>query len=170
MASLGFKTLTVDNWLKADPASSSYAIVTPEGQVDPTPEAWVKLILHPRLDAAVPDEIQSLYEVARGAMAYGYLFYPLYTLAAEQLLRVAETAVAAKCKLMNAPKSVERFAQRIEWLAGKGVIPEHQKDPWNRLRILRNVSSHPDAQTIFAPGDTIGILVRVAEKVNSLFA
>jgi len=31
-----------------------------------------------------------MYEAARASMCYGYFFYPLYTLATQQLFRVAE--------------------------------------------------------------------------------
>lgn len=171
MASFGIKRLTVDNWLEADFASTSFATVTPEGTIIPTTaDAWIRLIVQPKLDISVPQDIRDLFEVARGAMAYGYLFYPLFTLAAEQLFRVAEAAVALKCKAMNGPKSHGDFRTRIDWLVTKAMITEEQRGAWHALRQLRNTASHPDEQTILTPGDTIGILHNVAARVNSLFA
>jgi hypothetical protein len=62
-----------------------------------TSEEWAQRILEPHLSLAVPPEIQRLFEVAQGAILYGYFFYPLYTLALEQVFRVVETAVSDKC-------------------------------------------------------------------------
>jgi len=56
------------------------------------------------------------------AIAYGYYFYPIYTLGLEQLLRVAETAVKWKCNLLNAPKSIEKYQGSIEYLVTQDII------------------------------------------------
>lgn len=114
MTNLGFKKLTVDNWLEPDKVSSSFVgISTVDGQVHTiSGNEWVSCILKPNLIEAVPTEIRALFEVARSALAYGYFFYPLYTLAGEQLFRVAETAVNLKCKEMGAPRSKDTFQKK----------------------------------------------------------
>ncbi len=113
----GFKRLTPDNWLETDPVSTLFETLLPEEQKQPiTGQEWVRRILEPSLKDTVPLEIRRLFEVARGAMVYGYLFYPLYTLATEQLNRVVETAVSYKCETMRAPKTVNTFEKKFNWL------------------------------------------------------
>ena len=119
---------------------------------------WALAILKPRLAETVPIRIQKLFEVARGSMLYGYFFYPLFTLAFEQLTRVAEAAVDHKCREMGRLKPREKFADKIEWLADASVITE--KERWDAIRNLRNRASHPKDQTIFTPGMVLGFLVR----------
>jgi hypothetical protein len=86
-----------------------------------------------------------------------------------QLFRVAEAAVAHKCKAVGAPAGVKRFSDRIEWLISQGVIPEREKHKWDAIRGLRNIESHPERQTLNTPGAVIGMLIRIAESINALF-
>ena len=101
-----FKTLTSENWLVADPASTIFSKVShTDGTATPmSGQEWLSLFLDPTLSKPVPDNVRALFEVARGSLAYGYFFYPLYTLACEQLFRVAEAAVSEKCRMLGAPK------------------------------------------------------------------
>ena len=110
MTSIGIKTLTVENWLQPDTIpglftrlslNDGYAYLM-------TAEDWVAQFLTPKLIESVPEEIQILFEVARGSLAYGYFFYPLYALAGEQLFRVGEAAITVKFLSAggSAPKEV----------------------------------------------------------------
>jgi hypothetical protein len=92
-----------------------------------------------------------------------------YTLAAEQLVRVAEAAVAHKCRLAGAPKSKRLFRQRIDWLIDEGIISKSYLTQWDAVRQLRNVASHPNSQSIFMPGNAIGLLKNIARQINLLF-
>lgn len=57
-------------------------------------------------------------------MVYGYFFYPLYTLASEQLFRVAEAVVTHKCHELGAsPKKMNTFEKKVQYLLDEGVIP-----------------------------------------------
>ncbi len=171
MTKFGFKEITRSNWLEPDDASKAFVRLTPGGQPEPmTGSDWMRHILTPKLLATVPTDVQALFEVTRGALVYGYFFYPLYTLASEQLFRVTEAAVAHKCKVLGAPKSTENFAKRISWLTKKGLIPNSDLAQWDAIRELRNSASHPERQSILTPGNAIGLLERVAEKINSLFS
>jgi hypothetical protein len=121
--------------------------------------------------ACVPKNIQALFEVARGAIAYGYFFYPLYALAAEQLFRVAEAALKEKCRQLEMPTKPRRdFAKCIKWVAERGIISAREANRWHNIRHLRNAASHPKDQMISTPMDAIGTLTKVAEEINSLFA
>jgi hypothetical protein len=171
MSKFGFKEITPRNWLERDDVLRGFVRMSPSGQSIPlTGEDWLRHILKPKLLDSVPTDVQALFEVARGALIYGYFFYPLFTLAAEQLFRVAEAAVAHKCKALGAPKSKETFKKRIRWLVEEGVIPSSEFGRWGATRELRNAASHPERQSIFTPGQAIGTLEGIAMQINSLFS
>ncbi len=159
-----FKKITVDNWREPDEISSGFINV----QID----EWISIILEPNLREAVPVEIKKLFEVARGALVYGYFFYPLYTLGLEQLFRVVEVAVTRKCTTIEAPRAIckGRFQQKVKYLVEMKVIPNQKEEIWNAIRGLRNIASHPQDQSILAPGEAIGKLARIADEINSLFS
>ena len=171
MSKFGFKEITPSNWLERDDVLRGFVRMSSDGQSQPiTGDEYLRDILRPKLLESVPTDVQALFEVARGAMAYGYFFYPLYTLAAEQLFRVAETAVAHKCKALGAPRSKKKFEKRISWLVDEGVIPSSELNRWHAVRELRNIASHPKRQSIFTPGNAIGFLEGIAVQINSLFS
>jgi hypothetical protein len=157
-AKYGFKEITTDNWLAPDEIWRHFLGVTSQ--------SWIERNLEPTLNETVPMDVRKLFEVARGALIYGYFFYPLCTLANEQLYRIMEAAVTHKCKGMGAPKSLEKFYEKVEWLITKGVIPLQEKGWWNAVRDLRNMTSHPERQMIAPPG---GGLTMVVDKLRSLF-
>ena len=171
MTDYGFKNITVDNWLNPDKLSSSFArfsSTTGKAQTI-SGEDWVRAILKPKLDMSVPKDIQALFEVARGALVYGYFFYPLYTLAGQQLFRIAEAAVTLKCKLIGAPSRVKGFKNKIDYLVSKNIIVESNRSSWHGVRELRNIASHPKSQSIMPPGNWVGMLEHMTVKINSLF-
>jgi hypothetical protein len=167
MAKFGFKEINQQNWLEPDEVR--FVKISPDGISPMSGEDWLRHILVPKLLGTVPQDVQALFEVARGALVYGYFFYPLYTLAEEQLFRVAEAGVSHKCKVMGAPNSKKNFAEKIEWLVNKGVIPETDIPVWKAIRVLRNSASHPERQSITTPGMAISLLEQVSEKINALF-
>jgi hypothetical protein len=153
----GFKELTLDNWRQPDPVSAGYVGVFPlDGQLRSlTGDDWAYHILAIPLSEAVPDELRRLFEVARGTMLYGWYFYPAYTLASEQVLRVAEAAVARRCRDLGAPACRKRFEQQLAWLSGHGVLSGEDVDQWDAIRHLRNFVSHASDQNILPPGMVI---------------
>ncbi len=170
MAKLGFKEINQQNWLESDEAIKGFVKISPAGKPQSmSGEDWLRPILAPKLLEAVPQDVQALFEVTRGALVYGYFFYPLYTLAAQQLFRVAEAAVSQKCKALGAPSSKKKFAEKIGWLVNKGVIPEADIPVWDAVRELRNSASHPERLSIITPGMAIGSMEQVTGKINALF-
>jgi hypothetical protein len=135
-----------------------------------TGEEWLALFLDPTLSETVPENVRVLFEVARGSLAYGYFFYPLYTLACEQLFRVAEAAVSEKCRMLGAPKKVNRFKDKVQFLFDRKVISDQERLDWDAVRKFRNSTSHPQQQMILPPGAVASLLFRIGEKVNKLFA
>ena len=85
VSDLKFKKLTLDNWLQPEKIPTYWVRVSQEdGKAEPmTSEDWLSLILEPQLTENVPKDLLYLFEVVRGALAYGCLFYPLFTLGLE---------------------------------------------------------------------------------------
>jgi hypothetical protein len=166
----GLKEITPNNWLEPDDIIKGFVRMSASGQVQSvTSDDYLKAILGPKLLEIVPMDVKSLFEVARGAMIYGYFFYPLYTLAAEQLFRVAEAAVTHKCKVLGLQKSNDKFKNKIDRLIDKKVIPSSELGRWDYVRKLRNIASHPESQSILTPGNAIGLLEDIVIQINSLF-
>lgn len=116
MSKLPFKELNAANWLEADRASAIFATAGRD---------WLQRLLQPKLEDTVPVEIHHRFEVARGALAYGYFFYPLYTLAVEQLYRVVEAAVSRKYQDARGPKPDKaQFEKKIDWLFDAGILTD----------------------------------------------
>ena len=171
MTNFGLKEISPSSWLEPDDVLKGFVRISPDGRCHTiTGEEYLGDILRPRLLESVPKGVQALFEVARGGMVYGYFFYPLYTLAAEQLFRVVEAAVAHKCKALGTPGSRGTFEKGIDWLVEGGIIPRSESAHWYATRKLRNAASHPKCQIILSPGDAIRILERTADNLNSLFS
>ena len=163
MADMGFRRLTPENWLQDDPIIEMFGWSA-------FAEDWIAEIMKPELSDAVPHELHKLFEVARAAMCYGFKFYPLYTLATEQLLRVAEAAVTERCAQLNAPAGVSTFNTRIDFLGTKLSPAIFDGARWHSLRRLRNEASHPERQNILPPGMAIPAVEGLALLMNQLFA
>lgn len=167
----GFKQLTRNNWLEPDHASDSLKAVHRETgeMVELTGEHWLEEILHLELEDCVPQEVHALFEVARGAMVYGWFFYPLYMLGAEQLTRVGEAAVSHKWDRLDAPDETRSFKSKLDWLRAHGHLSDEEEDRWDRLRQMRNSASHPKRQGIINQAVALGLLESVVRDVNQLF-
>ena len=171
MHDLNMKILTIQNWLKPDELMDNfiYRTVIDNNTRKVTDDMWASYILEPQLSDQVPKEVRELYEVSRGGLLYGYFFYPLYSLAGEQLFRVAESASKYKCKELNAPKSVSTFEKYIDFLIDKNAINKNEKNRWDAIRLLRNKTSHPVNIQILTPSMVIENLRHITDMVNILF-
>lgn len=156
---LGFSRITCENWLAPD--RNSYP---PFGI---SAEQWIKLFLEPRLEAAVPQAVIKLFEVARAAMIYSWFFCPLATLGQEQCLRIADSAIRERCLML--PQEPGNFCQNIAILTKAGVISGEDEPRWHAVRKLRNARSHPESYMQSDPGQAAGSLHTIADLVNSLF-
>ena len=114
----------------------------------------------------MPVHIRELYEIARGTMLYAYYYYPVMSLATEQLYRVADTALSERVKNLTKAKD---FRQRICAAIEHGVIREQDQNSWEATRELRNSSSHPKTQSIVLPGQAITSLSITSDQINSLY-
>lgn len=171
MTKFGFKEINQNNWLEPDGVLKAFVKMSPYGKREPiTGNDLLNGILKPKLLESVPENVQALFEVARGAMAYGYLFYPLYALAADQLFRVTEAALSYKCKALGAPESIKYFGPMVNWLKNEGIIPRSEFNRWDAIHNLRNCVCHLKSQSISMPGEAIKLLERIAGKINFLFS
>jgi hypothetical protein len=180
----GIKNLTLDNWQSIDPTSVLLIeLDTATGRPLPiTPDRWAEWLLEPQLDPSVPGTVQTMFNVARGAMLYGSFFYPLYTLGTEQLYRVADAATWHRCRQLGKPLPAagpnrETFADRVTWLVGQGVISNaswwgHGHGPANPggVRMVRNLTSHSTFQQLDLPSTAVIQVRQVADQINELFA
>ena len=140
--------------------------------------AGIRACRKPQLARYVPDEVNALFEVARGSMIYGWLFYPLVTLASQQCHRVLETGARTRCeqlgiqcvrRLRNGRMLDVAFADLIQRLTERNTIPRGDVRRWEAQRWLRNKSSHPKSQSIYSAGDGLTILESTAELLNRVF-
>ena len=171
---MGWKRLTKENWLETDPVIASGLFVQlslTDGQATPMgPDSWAERILEPELASSVPAEVRGLFDVARGAMLYGSLFYPLFTLGLEQLYRVGEAAVTLRVQPLGlSKKKTKTFENKLDALQDASVLTAQQHQQWSALRGLRNEASHPERQTILAPGHALSLLHSLAAAINHLF-
>jgi hypothetical protein len=135
-----------------------FARLGPDGMLRrPGGDERAREFLTPKLHEHVPEEVRRLFEVARGVLLYGYFFYPLYTLGAERLFRVAEAAGTHKCNELGAPRSVTKsFERRLRYLVEAGAIPPATERAWDATRHLRNFTSRPRRSPFCRPGTSSG--------------
>lgn len=171
-----YKKLTVDNWLEVDPDGSSFfSINHEEGTISRTSgEHWLAEFLRPQLSESVPDEIRDLFEIARCSMPYGHFFYPLFTLAGEQLYRVGELAIRMKYIQLGGPELTTKNRKvtllgRLKWLRTNGHISTWDWEDWDFVRKGRNHFSHPESATKVPPASVAGLVDSMARKINKLF-
>ncbi len=165
-----FKVLSVENWLKPDPLMNALQGFShlPEGFEPKHAERWINEILEVSIDEHLPTEIQEMFAVARGTAIYGLFFYPLFTVADEQMDRLAETAISLRCIAAGAPLNLRKMSAKINWLAKNGILLKKDREMWDTKRELRNSASHSCGQKILWPGP-VGSLKICAEDIEALF-
>lgn len=169
MGKFGYKEININNICEKDPALNHFVKTDAHGKSIPLSLKDHLLYITPaELNENVPKDIQAMFEVAKGAMAYAYFYYPLFTLATEQLLRISEAALRYKCKELGLSDK-HNFADMIKLLTDNGVIKNKERIIWDSIRHLRNLVSHPDSQMILPPGMAIESLYKIAEQINFLF-
>lgn len=150
----GFKKITEENWLKPDSTMRVFGRLSLDDYTPYVPDGTerVRDAMKIELTDNVPFEVRRLFTVARGALCYGYFFDPLYALASEQLLRVAETTVAHKYSALGGPRRIKtakgnerkaNFEDRLKYLQSQGLIAEDDAIWWEAIRKMRNEASHP---------------------------
>jgi hypothetical protein len=166
------KPLTIENLLTPDPAILAFGKVSPDtGEASPmSHEEWAQIFIAFELSKDVPAKLVQMFEVAKGAMLYGYFVYPLFALGLEQVYRVADEATGAKCEMIGIPANKRKtFEKKIESLVSAGILTATEADEWHGVRKLRNSASHASQQTIITPAMAAMMLDFLIEKINALF-
>lgn len=178
-----FKLTTADNWLDPDPLCTLlYKLDHRDGSVSPMDgRDWINYVNRIPLGGLVPQEVRDAYEFPRGAVGYGYFYYPLFTLVMQQMLRVADFAVQRLFELRDdLPKPRrQNFDSRLRVLRDSGFltggsIPEVQaqtREPgsftrWDAIRRLRNSATHPEWQQTW--GHNLEQIRNIAELLSTL--
>ncbi len=157
------KSLTIDNWLEPDPASQLLVGVDYTAGVSTiSREDWTAQFLSYDLPVQVPESIAELFAVARATLLYGWFYYPLYALGAEQMSRVAEAA--CRHRALELGSDVESFHAAIKVLIEQGVVSGDDIRAWHRIRVLRNQASHPRFQSVIMQPDAV-LTVRTALRL-----
>jgi hypothetical protein len=173
---LGIKDLNVANWREPDEANALF------GEIDRyTGQArildgddWAARFLAVELSEQTPEDVRTMWAAARGALAYGAFFYPMYALGDEQLHRVADAAVLHRYEQLNGPRLPSGrwpdLKPRLDWLIARGVISRELEQRWDAIRNLRNFASHATFQRLQTPGQALQTLEILREEINGLFA
>ena len=165
-----YKQITLENWTQPDSVSRCFVRIRPDGTSSSIKaEEYFADIMNHRLSEHVPEDIHKLFEVTRGTMTYGYYYYPIFTIALEQLFRIMESSVSHVCKALGIPASIKTYNHKIEWLIETGILENSKKAGWDSLRRMRNSRSHPKSQMILPPGPTIALFDEMTNDINSLF-
>lgn len=176
MPEASFKALTRENWSAPDETSQIFVEVDlGSGEKrELTGDRLAEAFLAAELDDTVPQDVRSMWAVARGVLAYGWFFYPLYALGEDQLHRVADAAVLARYQQLDGP--LDRKGQwpplfvRLEWLVEEGHLDEQLRQQWRAIRELRNYGSHATYARLSMPTDAMRTLDVLAREINGLFA
>ena len=170
------KSLTLENWLLPDSEGLTSIKIIDEGETRALDaDGWLKLCQSAELHLKVPRNVRQYFEAARGALVYGYFFYPLYTLAIEQLFRAAECAVVQKCKETNGRvvdikgKPIDYY-QALAWLRKINFISKDDFHQWDTIRKFRpHPATHKEQPPAIPPGIVANHLKFVADRINGLF-
>lgn len=163
---LGFKHLTLENWTEADLVNKHFVRLSPlAGRVEMGQDDWARNFLAVDLSEDVPSEIRDLFAIARGAMLYGWFFYPLFRLGEEQLYRVLETAAKLRYREAGGTTNRPTYIEVIDSLIGLGFISADERERWTAARKLRNHASHPERAAVVPPGFALGMLNAIARDI-----
>ena len=168
---LGFKKLSKDNWKLPDPINEYFIkmnLYTGE-KFSVSDDERIEDFLMVELSPEVPIDVQRQFEVARGAMLYGCFFYPLFSLGADQLMKVAESAVTHKCVVHGLTKKTARYEIKLRKLRDSNYLTANEHNDWENLRKLRNELTHSKMQNIFPPFEAKFFLKNISGKINKLF-
>lgn len=159
----------MESWRKPDPTSTQFALPSAGLREEVGPDEWAAAFLAVELGDQVPEDVRELFYVARGAMLYGWFYYPLLRLGEEQLTRVAENAARARYRQLGGPKDRPPFARVVRWLACKGAITEAEKDRWLLICKGRNLASHLERRSLIPPDHVLRVLQALAQDIDRLF-
>jgi len=121
------------------------------------------------LNVAAPKEVEVMFDVAKGAMAYGWFYYPLYAVGIDRLCMAVDTAVLIKYESAISKGSRVAYRTRIVALCRAGFLGADLCEELQLAREARNEALHPQFQTITTFSQTlrsISYYARLLDKIN----
>ncbi len=169
--SRGFRIVTTENWLDPDPLSGSIVRMDHrDGSVHPVDgRDWIRYVNSVPLADTVPQKIRDAFDFVIGAVGYGYFYYPVFTIVVQQVLRVADFAVAHLFSVRpDLPKPPKRtFEGRLLALKDAGYLDDIAFTRWDAIRRLRNSATHPEWQQTWGHSGLAQIRV-MSELISAL--
>lgn len=165
----GQKAITLDNFTQPD---SRILYFFRDAQV------WLRRCQEPLVASEVPQNVATLLRIAQGTISYGWFYYPLLTLGAEQCSRCLEAAARERCASLGIPIEIINkkgeprpvpFTILLSTLRKRGLMTVEDAVRWDAGRDLRNMAAHPGEQMIFTPAQALGLLETTIELINRLF-
>jgi len=120
-----------------------------------------------RLNEEVPEEVRSYMEAVKSLFAYGYFYYPFFTLAA--LLGTTALEMALRAKLPVARDDRRGMGALLKQATQQNLLGNAEATLAASLKHLRNTFAHPTGHWIMAPGQASGVLIAAGEMINRLW-
>ncbi len=163
----GFKIPDASNVLEPDPLSKVFSALDEHGARPFEPDDILRVLAPIRLTAPVPYEVRRAFQMAFGSLPYAYWYYPLFTLGAQQLLRVADYALDQFARGVGLERPYS-LADRIQKLSSSGALSDEDVRRWQLIRRLRNKVTHPTFQEVWGLAQTCDVARSVAEAIAAL--
>jgi len=100
-------------------------------------------------------------------MVYSWFLYPLATLGLEQLLRVGQLAVRERCVQLG--KAQDDFHAELSALVSAKILSTEDENRWLALGRLCDGRDFLAGVTLLDPGQAIGTLRLITDRINGLF-
>jgi hypothetical protein len=133
-----------------------------------TGEDWITDVVAINVGDQVPEDVATLFDFAKGALGYGYYYYPLFTLATQQLLRVADIAVDELFKALAIERKPLSLVRRLAILYERRLISDEQYRMLDILRNMRNSATHGSSPTIMIPTQAVRDMRWIADLISGL--
>jgi hypothetical protein len=163
----GFKIPDASNVIEPDPLSNVFSALDTQGSRPFEPDDILRALAPIRLTTPVPYEVRRAFQMALGSLPYAYWYYPLYTLGAQQLLRVADYALDQFARGVGLEKPYS-LADRIQKLSSSGALSDEGVRRWQLIRRLRNKVTHPTFQEIWGLPQACDVAQSVAGAIAAL--
>jgi hypothetical protein len=165
----GFKFVTPDNWLEPDQLSNLLVKLDHrDGSVTNIDgRDWITYVNSLSFLNRVPTDVVDAYQFAIGAVGYAYFYYPLFTIVAQQILRVADFAVERLFAVRGDLPKAKAFDGRLKALKAGAYLGDTGFERWDHIRGLRNDATHPEWQQTWGPSG-LDTIIAVVELISAL--
>jgi len=168
------KQITLDTFFQADPPGSGGIIPSPIGD-GPAPAHYLDGfdMANVTLRNRVPENVAELFEVAKGAYMYGYLYMPLKIMADHYGILAVEAALYATYAANGGPDPEATMGRTIPFLEQKCLLPDvgptfGRSSGYHEVKAMRDkLLAHPRSLVSLDLGP--GVLKICADLINALY-